>query len=387
MKKVQIKHLGREIVLVSRNQLRSHPSTKRLTIVADAGANVPPLPIDWTKNNTVDFPILGNDTEGDCYYAAILHYLMAWMANKNTSVTFNAAAVLARYNVISGGDNGLDDDQIFKEWTSGVIGPNGPHKILDRLTINVNDDAAINAAMWACGGLIYTAALPDAWLDNPMPGQTWDKGLPDENNGHAMYLGGRNADGSFKDETWGFNPPIRLTTAGMKSADPELVAVFSLEQFDAKGYNIFTGLYYTDQVKLWNSWGGNVTLTNPFPAPPTPVPPTPVPPTPVPPTPVPPTPVPPTPVPPTPVPPTPVPPTPVPVNPQVVIAAVNAVLDRLASKSSLIKLIFTITNLKVLVDAAILQALTGNKNEADKMTSEQWAEVVRQILIEFGITV
>ncbi len=269
-----IPSLGHGVVFVPREQLRCKPDTKRMVAPHFGAVPIPdfPLPINYTKGNSIALPILGNDQVGDCFYAAAAHAVQVWAANAGTPVTFNTQQVIARYEAISGGDNGLSDSDIFPEWIKGIVGPNGPHKILDWMTVNVNDDAAINVALGNFGGLLYTAALPDAWVSDPRPGDTWDAAAPDQQNGHAMFLPARNTDLSFVDETWGFNPPIKLTKAGMLGSDPELIVTFSLEHFTAAGVSLFTGKSYADMAALWVACGGKALPPSPFGPPPPPPP-------------------------------------------------------------------------------------------------------------------
>ncbi len=276
-----VPNIGRAIVLVPREQLRQtrHGRTLKVPFHLRALAAVTPTPPaawDGSKGRTIKYPILGNDQVGDCYYADACHCTQTFAGNAGTLLTFNAAAVVARYRVLSGGDNGLGDQQIFPEWQAGIVGPNGPHKILDDMTVNPNDDAAIRLGMWLFCGASYTAALPDAWIADPQPGQVWDAATPDPNNGHAMHLSGFDAH-YYYDETWGFDPAIRLTPAGLKSSDPEVTVQFSLEMFNAQGVAPHNGMTYDQLAALWVQLGGHALPPSPFP-PPVPPGPTPVPP-------------------------------------------------------------------------------------------------------------
>ncbi len=322
-KLVHIPHLGHSICLVPREQLRRRTNGKTFSMPWHLRGIVtqlptPPVPFSWSKGNILSYPIFGNDRYGICYMAACGHGSQTFTGNAGMECTFDVNAMIARYLKLSGGDNGLGDMQMMPEWKSGIIGPNGPRKILAEMTVNPADDASTALAMWVFCGLIFTAALPDTWVANPMPGNTWDAGRPDENNGHAMFLTGKQANGTYELQTWGFNPPINLTPAGLKSADPELIVAFSLDMFNAAGVAP-CGLTYAQCATIWQQCGGGSLPPSPFPAPPGPVPPAPVPPAPVPPAPVPPGPVPPVPVPP--------PPGPAPTTIQQMIDAFFAALE------------------------------------------------------------
>lgn len=273
-KHVQVPHLGRTVCLVPREKMRRRPTARKFSLVPSFAV---PVPTAWdgSKGRSIVYPILGNDTEGDCYYADGLHCVQTWTGNVATEAQFDAATVLARYEVISGGDNGLDDATIFAEWKGGLVGPNGLHKILDDMTVDPNDDVAIRAAMfYFCGGS-WTAALPDAWVNIAAPGVVWDTGTPDPNNGHAMHLSGYDPTYLFP-ETWGFDQAVKLTSAGRKSADPEVTVQFSLDMFDpATGIAPSNGMGYDDLAALWVQCGGATLPPNPFnnvPPPPSPTP-------------------------------------------------------------------------------------------------------------------
>ncbi len=299
-KSVHIKHIGQSICLVPRDQLRRRSNGKTFGMPWHLRGILgqlptPPASFSWSRGLT--YPIFGNDQYGDCYYAAVAHASQTYTGNAGAECSFNLAALVARYKVLSGGDNGLGDMQIMPEWKAGIVGPNGPRKILAEMTVNPADDASTALAMWVFCGLILTVALPDTWVANPKPGDTWDKGTPDQNNGHAIILTGKQGNGTYELQTWGFSPPINLTPAGLKSADPELIVAFSLDMFNAAGVAP-CGLTYAQCATVWQMCGGGSLPPSPFPAPPGPAP-VPVPPTPVP---VPPIPIPPVPAPPGPIP-------------------------------------------------------------------------------------
>jgi hypothetical protein len=282
MKHVHVPHLGHDVCLVPREQLRfrSHGRTFAIPhhLKGLLGA-MPTPPAVFSYSKGLQYPILGNDTRGDCFYTACAHAAQTWTGSAGAEVTFNPAAVVARYLQIAGGDNGLNDALMMPEWRGGIVGPRGPHKILDEMTVNPQDDASTALAMWAFCGLLYTASLLDAWYANPKPGDVWDAvGTPDPNAGHAIHLTGKEAAGTYELQTWGFSPCIHLTPAGLKVSDPELIVAFSLEMFNAAGIAP-CGLSYDALAALWVQCGGHALPPSPFPPAPTPTPtPTPTPP-------------------------------------------------------------------------------------------------------------
>ncbi len=279
---------GQTVHLVPRDLMRRKSSGKTLRVpfhLRSVAAQIPtpPASFDGSKGRSIKYPILGNDRYGDCYYADACHCVQTWTGNVGSQALFDANVVTKRYLAISGGDNGLGDDQIFPEWKRGIIGPNGPYTILDDMTVDPRDDAAIRLGIWLFCGASYTAALPDKWINSAAPGAVWDAGTPNQSNGHAMHLSGYSPDYYF-DETWAIDPPIRLTPRGLKSSDPEVTVQFSLHMFRADGTAPHNGMNYDQLAALWHQLGGATLPPSPFgPTPPVPIPPTPVPPTPTPP--------------------------------------------------------------------------------------------------------
>jgi hypothetical protein len=269
-KSVHVPHLGRNIVLVPRELMRRQEDGRTLRIpyhlkAIAAAIPTPPASFDGSKGRAIKYPILGNDHYGDCYYADAAHCVQTWTGNVGAAAVFDVDALTRRYLQIAGGDHGLNDATIFKEWKSGIIGPNGPHKILDDMTVDPKDDAAIRLGMWAFCGASWTCSLPDEWISSAGPGRVWDAGRPNPANGHAMHLSGYGPD-YYYDETWGIEPPIRLTPAGLKSVDPEVTVQFSLEMFNTVGCAP-NGLHYTILAPLWQQLGGAKLPPSPFPPP------------------------------------------------------------------------------------------------------------------------
>lgn len=273
---VRIPHLGKQVRLVPRDSLRRRRPCRTLCVPfhlkgvwAASPLPAPPMVQDWTRGNTLSFPILGNDQYGDCYYAEMCHHSQTMTGNAGSEDTFNTADVVKAYLALSGGDNGLSTDMAMGEWKKGLVG--GPHRILDDMAVNPKDLAAMQLAINLFGGVAFTLGIPDPWLSNPKPGDIWDSGSgvqADDNNGHAVLLNGYGPKG-FTLQTWGFNPPVTITPAGVAVCDPEATVVFSLDWFDATG-RAPNGYSYDQLAQWWQQLGGNA--LPPF-TPPAPVPP------------------------------------------------------------------------------------------------------------------
>lgn len=293
------------IKLVDRDQLRVGPDAKHVAlrksmrVATETGALETPTEFDYSKKDTIDFPILGNNRYGCCFYSAVAHQIQAFTAcATDTLTTFSESALIARYLAISRGDNGLSDDQIFPEYKSGIIGPKGPYTILDYAVVSSTDFTAVDTCLYNFGPVLYTFAVPRTLMQNPKPGMQWDTQSGNYVGGHAILLTGKRG-GKYDGQTWGFKPGVHISTKFIHANDPEIIATFSLHWFNPKTGLAPNGLHYVTLAAMWTQTTGGKLPPNPFPPPVTPTPPIPVPPTPVPPVPNP-TPVPPTPMPPSP---------------------------------------------------------------------------------------
>lgn len=260
---------GQQVVLVDRDQLR-FAGKKQMTYSTDFQGFIsqptPPPAFDWSRGEAIRFPISGNDQVGNCYYVTGLNASRSFCGMNARPCEFNVADVIARYRRLSGGDNGLNDEQMMPEWKGGLVGPNGPHKILDDVQVDVHDDAAVALAMWAFGGLAWTTSLRTNWMPSRThAGSIWaEDGMLNRRAGHAMWLTGKKE--NYTVRTWGLTPPVQVTLPGIKSSDSELLAVFSMEMFSDAGYAP-CGLHYVDLAPLWRSIGGIQLPVSPFPVP------------------------------------------------------------------------------------------------------------------------
>lgn len=276
MKQVNIPHLGHDIVLVPRDSMRRKVKPRTLLVPSVQAVSLPdPKPSNWTMGNKLSFPILGNNKYGDCMYAAACHGSQTMTGNATAEDAFSEQAVINAYLKLSNGDNGLDMDQIMGEWLKGLAGTT--HRILGDMAVDPMNTKALQIAIMLFGGVQLTVALPDAWIANPKPGDTWDAGSnirPDPNNGHGVWVNGATAQGLIV-QTWGFNPPILLTWNGLRFCDPSADVVFSLDWFNTAGMNP-AGYTYDQAAAFWVALGGKPLPPSPF-KPPVPIPPAPPP--------------------------------------------------------------------------------------------------------------
>jgi hypothetical protein len=269
------------------------------------------LPVDSTGNATVSCPMDGNDTYGDCGEAMAAHGDNIWTYGQGqpgfTESSFTTAALVAQYEKVSGGDNGLDESEVVNDiWSVGIAG-NPQAVIVDSLDIDITNvplvQFAIDQFYLACMGW----DVPDAFIQEFNTGTVWpDAMTPDPANGHYVPLAdiagpatvqsgySGSLSGFYRLWTWG--TWCWVSPAFVASVEPgQCFIAFSPRQFNpATGYDS-KGRHITAQAALWQSCGGNpipAAVINAFPPPTGPTPtPTPVPtptPTPIPtPTPVP----------------------------------------------------------------------------------------------------
>lgn len=270
LKQIDLPAAGGKAVLVPREQLRCPKGTRRLGFPAPAGAKkirkpLPTIPPSCDTAQNTSLPILGNNRYGNCFYVACAHAVQIWAGANAQVATFDEAALIARYLKVSGGDNGLDWDTMMREWRSGIIGPNGPHKLLGLGCFNPTDKHLSQTCLYLFGGLVFTMGIPDAWLGaQNKPGGVWDDGpnvRPNPSNGHAVILSGYDERGYYL-ETWGYDQPILLTYAGLAKCDPEACGAFGLEWFLPDNVS-GAGHAYADVRDWWLQLGGDDVPVNP----------------------------------------------------------------------------------------------------------------------------
>jgi hypothetical protein len=211
------------------------------------------LPVDWTQNNTLAFPIDWNDRYGDCMYAAACHGDNTFTGNNGAEWNFDPDTILQDYLRLSGGDQGLNEGQIVGEWQKGLAGTPSA-TILGALNLDPTNAAAMQAAIYLFGGVLFTLSVPDAWRELFNVGAVWNApAVPDPSNGHGVWLNGIDVNGHYKLQTWGTFGWI--TPAGVAVCDPGAFVVFSRRWFNNRGVapNRMT---FSQLAALWEQFGG-----------------------------------------------------------------------------------------------------------------------------------
>jgi hypothetical protein len=221
------------------------------------------LPVDWTKNNTLAFPLDGNDQYGDCMYAAACHADQTFTGNSGTESSFNVNTIIQDYLQLSPADSGLNEGQIIGAWSQGLANTPAAN-ISTHLNIDPTNAAAAQAAIYLFGGIQFMLAVPDTWYNSFATGAVWDApATPDPTKGHAVWWNGVAANGNYKFQTWGTYGWI--TPAGVAVCDPSAFVVFSQRWFNAQNVAP-NGLTYNQLWALWQQFAAaqpptNVTVT------------------------------------------------------------------------------------------------------------------------------
>lgn len=177
-------------------------------------------------------------------------------------VVFDEKALVAQYKKVSGGDNGLDEDEVVNQIEKVGVAGNKEMIITSALDIDVTN---IPLAQWVIDNFysIQMAwSVPDKFINNFAHATVWpDKMIPNDENGHFSLLSDVGGNGPNKIE--GFN---RLWTWGswcwvspkfIASVEPQCFITFSPRQFNlATGFDS-KGRHITTQAKLWAECGGN----------------------------------------------------------------------------------------------------------------------------------
>lgn len=278
---------GKPVRVVDPSQLQFKSVKKRFSVPANTtplkDVVPPPATFDWSKGGTISFPMLGNDRKGDCFLVAPLHQIQAWTGMNGITTTFDTNAVITRYTKLSRGDNGLSDEDVIPEWKAGMLGPNGPHKVLDVALVDPADWQSVKTACYYLGGVITTHSLRTTWMTGIKPGMIWDAtGSINPKAGHAVQESGIatvNGKEMLQVNTWGIQ--VYMTKEGLANSGAEVLAAVSVEWFNSKGFSP-TGTHYNEVAKYWELCTGHKLPAGLFPDPvgPTPTPPVPIPPAP-----------------------------------------------------------------------------------------------------------
>ena len=154
----------------------------------------PPPAIDYSKP-VPSWPMMANDTYGDCTCAAAGHMIQEWTANNGNQVVLSDTQILKAYKHFAGNnpDAGANMLDVLKYWRSTGI---GNHKITAFAQLEPRNDLQLRDAVDLFGNCYIGVALPDSvvtpgsdftknpWIVPPQ-GPVGDA-APNPNNGHCI---------------------------------------------------------------------------------------------------------------------------------------------------------------------------------------------------------
>jgi hypothetical protein len=292
LKQVRLpKHHNKLVTFVHRDQMRKQASQSKAY-----GTNLPPivLPVDGTNNMGVSVPMDLNNSLGDCGEAMACHgdNIYTYMRGSGQESIFGLTAIQNQYLKVSGGDNGLDEDQVINQiWKVGIAG-NTAAIIQDNLDVDITNVALAQSLIDNNLFICMAWSVPDDFLNDFATGIVFaDADSPDPENGHftpvadvggpsSVASDGTNVNGFYRIITWG--SWCWASPAFIKSVDPSCFVVFSSRQFNSSGLDC-KGRHVSQQAQYWINIGGNAAIAAKvvamFPPLPSPVPtPAPVPP-------------------------------------------------------------------------------------------------------------
>ncbi len=153
------------------------------------------------------FPMDGNDTLGDCTFAAAFHASTVW--NGMVGVKHIATDCSDEYLKFTGGqDNGCNELDVLNLWhNSGIAGS----KILGFVEVDPKNHDHIKQAIKLFGLVYLGFQVPDNCMQQFEAGQTWTGGNL-LNEGHAIIAAEYDPDtlnnltwGATQKGTWGWN--------------------------------------------------------------------------------------------------------------------------------------------------------------------------------------
>ncbi len=178
----------------------------------------PPPQQDWaTKVST--WPMMLNDSIGDCTIAAAGHCIEEWTAIAGGAVIVPDASILAAYSAVSGYDPntgqhdvGANEVKVLNYWRKNGI---GGHKILAYAALEPGNLDHVRDSVVIFGNCYIGLALPASAQTQAIwsvpPGGATGQGAPGSWGGHAVPVVGYDplglivvTWGALKRMTWGF---------------------------------------------------------------------------------------------------------------------------------------------------------------------------------------
>jgi len=178
---------------------------------------LPPLPssVDWYSDVPV-WPMLKNDTIGDCTICTVAHTVQAWTrASHGVGDLIPVKKVIKAYSAVSGyrpghptTDRGAELLTVMNYWRKTGV---GRHKIKAYAAVDFANASEVKMACYLFGSVPLGIALPTAIQSLTAPGSVWDipPGQPLTGDwaagswgGHAIPIIGYTSDGKYVFPSW-----------------------------------------------------------------------------------------------------------------------------------------------------------------------------------------
>jgi hypothetical protein len=187
-------------------------------LLPEALSTNPPT-VDWTTKVTQGWPMMRNDTVGDCTCAAAGHMIEEWTANATQIQIPSDDDIIKAYSAITGynpdvpsSDRGAAEIEVLKYWQkTGIAG----HSIEAYAALEPGNHDHVKAATYIFGGCYIGLGLPVSAQKQRVwsvpPGGPQGQGAPGSWGGHAVPVVGYDSVhvtvvtwGALKKMTWGF---------------------------------------------------------------------------------------------------------------------------------------------------------------------------------------
>lgn len=166
---------------------------------------VPPVSTTW-RSQVKNWPMLGNDSVGNCVIAGSLHYYQSVTANANIQIIPDTASAISDYSLVGeatagsgydpttgANDNGLVIDEAVTYWMDKglAIDSNGIlNKLAGQARIEPTDHEVLKVGISEFCGVLAGVNLPTSAQAETNSGVPWEslKDVPGSWGGHCIYI-------------------------------------------------------------------------------------------------------------------------------------------------------------------------------------------------------
>lgn len=230
---MQIHKLGKQPPLIDHRTLRM--SRYRIP-----GAITVPPEVSWVTK-VPSWPMMLNDSLGDCVPAAAGHSIEQWTTYGGSPFTPADPAILKAYEDVGGykpgdpsTDNGCDMLTMLNYWRQTGV---GGHKIFAFVQVNLKNLSEVREAVYSFGNLYWGVQLPasaqgaDSWTV-PDGGTASTNGSPGSWGGHCVPIVAVSPE-TLTCVTWG--QTLKMSHGFFSDYGDEGYAVLSLDWIEKNG--------------------------------------------------------------------------------------------------------------------------------------------------------